>query len=74
MKTDELILELAKSARPVTPLAPPSVRVWRWLGMAATLAAVAVSAFIFMLAAMPETGTKQTHRLEDRILALKSSQ
>jgi len=44
MKTDELILELAKSAGPVTRLAPPSVRVWRWLGMAATLAAVAVIA------------------------------
>jgi MFS family permease len=29
-----------------------------------TLAAVAVSAFIFMMAAMPETGAKPTRRLE----------
>jgi len=29
-----------------------------------TLAAVAVSAFIFMMAAMPETGAKQTRRLK----------
>lgn len=44
MKTDELILQLAKSAGPVTPLPPPSVRAWRWLATAMLLAAVAVIA------------------------------
>jgi hypothetical protein len=44
MTTDELILQLAKSARPVAPLPPPSARALRWLLMAAMAAAVAVIA------------------------------
>ncbi|MEO8482775.1 MAG: NrsF family protein [Acidobacteriota bacterium] len=44
MKTDELILQLAKSALPVTPLPSPFVRLLRWLALAAALAAVAVLA------------------------------
>lgn len=42
MKTDELILQLATSARPVTPLPPPSVRMLRWLALATLFAAAAV--------------------------------
>jgi hypothetical protein len=34
MTTDELILQLARSAAPVTPLRPSSARVRRWLAMA----------------------------------------
>ena len=44
MKTDELILQLAKSAVPVTPLSPPSVRLLRWCALATALAAAAVIA------------------------------
>ena len=42
MKTDELILHLAKSAGPVTRLPAPSIRLLQWLAAAAALAAVAV--------------------------------
>ncbi len=44
MKTDALILELAKSAGPVTPLPPPTVRLLRWIAMAAVIATAAVLA------------------------------
>ena len=44
MKTDDLILQLAKSAEPVTPLPPPSIRLVRWLALAGAVAAVAVFA------------------------------
>ncbi len=36
MKTDELIVQLARAAKPVTPLRPPSIRLAQW--MAWTLA------------------------------------
>jgi hypothetical protein len=44
VKTDELILELAKTAGPVTPLARPSIRLGRWAGMTTMVAALAVVA------------------------------
>ena len=48
-------------------VARPAIAASTRFGYAAaflTLAAVAVSAFIFMLAAMPETGKKEMRRLE----------
>lgn len=44
MKTDELILQLAKSAAPVRLLPPPFARTLRWLAMATMVGAVAVTA------------------------------
>jgi hypothetical protein len=44
VKTDELIVQLAKSAEPVTPLPPLSIRLAQWLGLAIALAAVGVFA------------------------------
>ena len=44
MKTEDLILQLAKSAAPVTPLAAPSIRLLRWMALAALVTAVAIVA------------------------------
>ena len=44
MTTDELILQLTKSAVPVRPLPSPSVRLLRWVAVATMLGAVAVIA------------------------------
>jgi hypothetical protein len=40
VRTDELIVELARGAGPVQPLAPPSVRFARWTGAAVLVAAL----------------------------------
>lgn len=42
MKTDDLIVRLAQSATPVTPLPRPSVRLARWTALAIVAAALAV--------------------------------
>ena len=42
MRTDDLIIELARRASPVTPLAPPAVRCARWAGAMVLLTAVGV--------------------------------
>lgn len=42
MRTDDLIVELARRASPVTPLAPPSVRCARWAGPMVVLSGVGV--------------------------------
>ena len=44
MKTDDLILQLARSVEPVTPLPAPSIRLLRWMALAAVVAAAAVFA------------------------------
>ena len=44
MSTDELIVSLARSLQPVTPLGTPSVRLRRWLIAAASILAVTVAA------------------------------
>jgi hypothetical protein len=42
VKTDDLIVRLAQSATPVTPLTPPSVRLARWTAVSLAVAALAV--------------------------------
>lgn len=42
MRTDELIAQLARSARPITPLPPPGVRAVRWFAAAVFVMIVAV--------------------------------
>lgn len=42
MRTDELIIELARAARPVEPLDAPSVRLARWLSAAFVVAVLTV--------------------------------
>lgn len=42
VRTDDLIIELARGASPVTPLAPPAVRWARWAGAMSALSAVGV--------------------------------
>ena len=42
MRTDELIVSLARSARPVEPIARPSIRLARWTAATALLMALAV--------------------------------
>ena len=42
MRTDDLIVALARNAGPVTPLAPPSLRFVRWLAAMGTIAAAGV--------------------------------
>jgi hypothetical protein len=42
VKTDDLIVELARRARPVAPLAPPSVRLGRWTAVMFVVAASGV--------------------------------
>ena len=42
MKTDDLIVQLAASAKPVTPLAPPVVRAARWSAVAVAVAGLCV--------------------------------
>src|SRR5262245_30842140 len=44
MKIDELILQLARSAEPVTPLPAPSIRVAQWMAGATVCAGVVVAA------------------------------
>lgn len=44
MKTDELIVDLARRAAPVTPLASPAIRTARWLTLASAVAGVAIVA------------------------------
>lgn len=44
MKTDDLIVELARSAGPVQALPPPSMRLWRWAR--ATLPLMLLAVFI----------------------------
>ena len=44
MKTEDLIVELARSARPVRPLPSPSRRLLRWTALTATLMVLAVFA------------------------------
>ncbi|MEP6914804.1 MAG: DUF1109 domain-containing protein [Acidobacteriota bacterium] len=42
MRTDELIVELARAAHPVRPLAPPLVRMARWTAAALPMTALSV--------------------------------
>jgi hypothetical protein len=42
VRTDDLIVQLARSARPITPLPPPNVRAVRWLAAAAVVIVVAM--------------------------------
>ena len=42
MRTDELIVQLARSARPIRPLPPPRVRAMRWLAAALLVMFVAL--------------------------------
>lgn len=42
MRTDDLIVELARRASPVTPLAPPAVRCARWAGAMVALSVAGV--------------------------------
>lgn len=42
MRTDELIVQLARSATPITPLPSPGVRAGRWLAAAALVMTVAM--------------------------------
>jgi hypothetical protein len=44
VKTEDLILQLATSAAPVTPLAAPSIRLVRWMAVSALVTAVAIVA------------------------------
>jgi len=44
MKTDDLIVRLAQSATPVTPLAPPFVRLGRWAAVSCAVAGAAILA------------------------------
>ena len=50
MRTDNLIVELARTASPVTPLAPPFVRFVRWAAVMFVVAAVGV----FVLGPRPD--------------------
>lgn len=43
MRTDELIVRLARAAKPVTPLPPPAVRAVRWLAAALLVMFVAIA-------------------------------
>ena len=45
MRTDELIVQLARSARPIRPLPPPGVRAARWFAAAAVVMIVVVMIF-----------------------------
>jgi hypothetical protein len=45
VRTDELIVQLAREAGPVQPLAPPSVRLARWTAAAVPMSALGVIAF-----------------------------
>jgi hypothetical protein len=56
VKTDELIVELARSAGPVRPLAAPLVRLARW-----AVAAVAVTAFGAMVFSRDDVWTAVHH-------------
>ena len=42
MRTDELIVQLARSARPIRPLPPPGVRAMRWFAAALLILFVAI--------------------------------
>lgn len=42
MRTDELIVQLARSARPIRPLPPPGVRAMRWFAAALLVMVVAI--------------------------------
>ena len=43
MRTDELIVQLARAARPIRPLPPPGVRALRWLAAALLMMMVAIA-------------------------------
>jgi hypothetical protein len=45
VRTDELIVQLARSATPITPLPPPGVRTLRWLLLAVACGVAGVTVF-----------------------------
>jgi hypothetical protein len=66
--TDDLILALARQARPVTPLRPPAVRLLGWLA----LAALSATAGVWVYGLRPDSATMAASRgfAVDAVLAL----